>query len=179
MIFARRLMDIWNISCSQALAPVSADPKVAYSLARAWRSCWCSIACAFVISKPFMSVFLERYWRGYFPNLPSYSRLITLMKRAIVPMTLFTQLHSGERTVIDSSCLPVCHLKRSKRHKTPDAIGTIRPCTCVGWFCGLKLPVMTNERGELRAFKLTQGNRTDKQTSLFIAAWMRRISLWW
>ena len=51
-------------------------------------------------------------------------------------MTLFTQLKSGKRTgiyYIDSSCLPVCHTKRSKRHKIFE---TIAECgrTSVGWF---------------------------------------------
>lgn len=40
------------------------------------------------------------YWRGYFPNLPSYPRFIELMKRAIIPLTIFIQLNSGKRTGI-------------------------------------------------------------------------------
>jgi hypothetical protein len=118
--------------------------------------------------KTFYVDFLEPYWRSYFPHLPSYSRFITLMKRAIFPMTLFTQLRSGKRTgiyYIDSSCLPVCHLKRSKRHKTFDAIAQYGR-TSVGWFFGLKLHIVTNDRGELMAFKLTKGNRNDSKEAL-------------
>ena len=65
--------------------------------------------------KTFYTGFLEVYWRSYFPKLPSYSRFISEMKKAIFPMTLFTQLKGGKRTgiyYIDSSCLPVCHLKQ-------------------------------------------------------------------
>lgn len=115
--------------------------------------------------KTFYVDFLERYWRCYFPHLPSYSRFITLMKRAIFPMTLFTQLHSGKRTgiyYIDSSCLPVCHLKRSKRHQTFESIAQYGR-TSVGWFFGLKLHIVTNDRGELMAFKITKGNRSDSK----------------
>lgn len=121
--------------------------------------------------KTFYLGFLEVYWRSYFPHLPSYSRFITLMKRAIFPLTLFTQVHGGKRTgiyYIDSSCLPVCHLKRSKRHKTFDQIAQYGR-TSVGWFFGLKLHLVTNDRGELMAFKMSQGHRNDSKeaASLF------------
>ena len=59
--------------------------------------------------------FVERYWKKDFPTLPSYPRFISIMNRAILPLTIFTQLRSGKRTdiyYIDSSCLPVCHIKR-------------------------------------------------------------------
>lgn len=78
-------------------------------------------------------------------------------------MTIFTQFKGGKKTgiyYIDSSCLPVCHLKRSKRHKTFDAIADYGR-TSVGWFFGLKLHIVTNNLGELLAFKITRGNRHD------------------
>lgn len=113
--------------------------------------------------KMFYTEFLQRYWLGYFPKLPSYSQFITLMKRSIFPLTLFTQLKSGKRTgiyYIDSSCLPVCHLKRSKRHKVFQQIAQYGK-TSVGWFFGLKLHIVTNDKGALIAFKITKGNRHD------------------
>jgi hypothetical protein len=61
------------------------------------------------------------YWKKEFPNLPSYNRFIEIMRRVIFPLTLFAPVRSGKRTglyFVDSTCLPVCHLKRSKRHKT-------------------------------------------------------------
>lgn len=85
------------------------------------------------------------------------------MHRTVLPMTLFTQLKSGKRTgiyYIDSSCLPVCHLKRSKRHKTFIAIAEYGR-TSIGWFFGLKLHIVINDKGELIAFKITKGNRSD------------------
>ncbi len=92
------------------------------------------------------------------------------MKRAIFPMTVFTQLKSGKRTGIyylDSSCLPVSHLKRSRRHKTFDQIAQYGK-TSVGWFFGLKLHIVTNDRGEFIAFKITKGNRSDSQEAAFL-----------
>lgn len=113
--------------------------------------------------KTFYIGFLERYWKQYFPKLPSYPRFISEMKKVIFPVTLFVQLKGGKRTgiyYIDSSCLPVCHLKRSRRHKTFDTIAEYGR-TSVGWFFGLKLHVVTNNHGELIAFKITRGHRSD------------------
>ena len=56
------------------------------------------------------------YYKGYFSKLPSYERFVNLMQRAIFPLSIFVQLRAGQQTwvyYIDSSCLPVCHIKRS------------------------------------------------------------------
>jgi len=63
---------------------------------------------------------------------------------------------------IDSSCLSVCHIKRSRRHKTFDSIAEYGK-TSVGWFFGLKLHIVTNDQGGLLAFKITRGSRSDSQ----------------
>lgn len=115
--------------------------------------------------KNFYSGLLCMYYKSYFPKLPTYERFVNLIKRAIFPLTLFTQLKGGKRTgiyYIDSSCLPVCHLKRSKRHKTFDVVADYGR-TSVGWFFGLKLHLVTNEQGELLAFKITRGSRHDSK----------------
>jgi hypothetical protein len=115
--------------------------------------------------KNFYQGFVSRYWHDYFPSLPSYPRFIVLIRRVIFPMTLFTQIKGGKRTgiyYIDSSCLPVCHLKRSRRHKTFDEIAEYGR-TSVGWFFGLKLHIVINDQGELLTFKITRGNRSDSQ----------------
>ena len=65
---------------------------------------------------------------------------------------------------MDSSCLPVCHLKRQKRHKTFEAIAEFGR-TSVGWFFGLKLHLVMNNHGELIAFKMTKGNRHDSKAA--------------
>lgn len=113
--------------------------------------------------KTFYTGFLQKYLAHYFPKLPSYVRFIELMSRSFFHLTLFTQLKCGKKTgiyYIDSSCLPVCHLKRSKRHKTFDAVAEYGK-TSVGWFFGLKLHIVINDKGELIAFKITRGNRLD------------------
>jgi len=121
--------------------------------------------------KTFYCGYIQQYYCREFPGLPSYERFIAIMNRAIFPMLIFTQLHSGKRTgiyYIDSSCLPVCHLKRSKRHKVFDNIAKYGK-TSVGWFFGLKLHIVVNDQGQLIAFKMTQGNKHDatEAVSLF------------
>lgn len=118
--------------------------------------------------KNFYTGFLCFYHKSYFPNLPSYGRFVNLINRAIFPLTIFTQLKAGKQTgiyYIDSSCLPVCHIKRSKRHKTFDAVAEYGK-TSVGWFFGLKLHIVTNDQGELMAFKITKGNKSDSQEAV-------------
>jgi hypothetical protein len=73
--------------------------------------------------KTFYCGYVQQYYHRAFPGLPSYERFIVIMKRAIFPMLIFTQLNTEKRTgiyYIDASCLPVSHIKRSKRHKVFD-----------------------------------------------------------
>ena len=77
-----------------------------------------------------------QYWSQAFPRLPSYNRFIEIMPRVISYLVLFSQTYSGKKTgiyYIDSSCLPVCHLKRSNRNKTFKNIAEYGR-TSVGWF---------------------------------------------
>lgn len=118
--------------------------------------------------KNFYTGFLGLYYKRCFPKLPSYERFVNLINRAIFPLTIFTQLKAGKQTgiyYIDSSCLPVCHLKRSKRHQTFDSIAQYGK-TSVGWFFGLKLHIVINDQGELLAFKITRGSKSDSQEAL-------------
>ena len=112
--------------------------------------------------------FVARYWANEFPGLPGYTRFISIMNRAILPLIIFIQLRSGKRTgiyYIDSSGLPVCHIKRSKRHKVFDNVAQYGK-TSVGWFFGLKLHIVVNDKGELIAFKITQGNQHDAKEAV-------------
>lgn len=113
--------------------------------------------------KNYYNQFLCNYYKKEFPTLPSYHRFLEIMKRVIFHLILFAQIRSGKRTgiyYIDSTCLPVCHIKRSRRHKTFDEIAKYGR-TSVGWFFGLKLHLVINDRGELIAFKITSGKQND------------------
>jgi hypothetical protein len=115
--------------------------------------------------KNFYKGFLLTYYKCYFPHTPCYERFVALMQRAIFPLTLFAKVNTGKRTgiyYIDASCLPVCHVKRSNKHKTFDAIAQYGH-TSVGWFFGLKLHIVINDQGELIAFKVTPGHYHDSK----------------
>jgi len=117
--------------------------------------------------KTFYTGYVAQFWKSAFPKLPSYNRFVEIMRRIIFPLTFFSQLRTGNRSgiyYIDSTCLPVCHLKRSRRHKTFDEIADYGR-TSIGWFFGLKLHIIVNHVGELIAFKITRGNVNDSKAS--------------
>lgn len=117
--------------------------------------------------KTFYVGYLEKYWQHYFPSLPSYNRFVELIPRAIFPLALFTHIKGGKRTgiyYIDSSCLPVCHIKRQRRHKTFSEIASFAR-TSIGWFFGLKLHLVINDQGELIVFKITSGSSSDSHSA--------------
>ena len=96
----------------------------------------------------------------------SVSEIMTIL--IMFPLTLFAQIRSGKQTdiyYIDSSCLPVCHLVRKKRHKVFNNVAEFGRTT-MGWFFGLKLHVVINGRGELMAFRITRGNCHDSKLAL-------------
>jgi hypothetical protein len=122
--------------------------------------------------------FLTHCWHPFFPRLPSYNRFIELIKHALFPLALFTQLKSGKRTgiyYIDSTCLPCCQLTRSRRHKTFDQLAQYGK-TSVGWFFGLKLHLVINDKGERIAFKLTQGHRADNKLAPSLLSQLRGLA---
>ena len=93
-------------------------------------------------------------WKDCFPLLPSYQRLIEIIRLALLPLVIFIQVHSGRKTgiyYIDSTALPVCHIKRSSRHKVFEGLAEYGK-TSVGWFFGLKLHLVVNQHAQLIAF---------------------------
>lgn len=117
--------------------------------------------------KTFYCHHVQQYGQHYFPKLPFYQRFVSIMKRAIFPLALFTQINSGKKTRIyyfDFSCLPVCHIKRSKHRKVFQNVAEYGK-TSVAWFFGLKLHLVINNLGELIAFKITKGNKNDGKES--------------
>lgn len=117
--------------------------------------------------KTFYNYFVTPIWHSYFPELPSYQRFVELIEQAAMPLALFAQLKSGNKTgiyYIDSTCLPVCLNKRIKRHKTFKEIAKLGR-TSIGWFFGLKLHIVINSLGELMAFKISRGNCSDVSTA--------------
>ncbi|WP_342259857.1 IS982 family transposase [Candidatus Tisiphia endosymbiont of Metellina segmentata] len=105
---------------------------------------------------------LSYKYRGYF-TLPSYSRIIQLWPKLILPLALLMQLLRGEDTgiyFIDSTKSAICHDKRTKSNKVFGRIARIG-MSSYGWFMGFKLHLIINSKGEIMAVKITKGNRSD------------------
>ena len=55
-----------------------------------------------------------------FPKALSYSRFVQIMEYALMPLTIFLNGTTGQKTgiyYVDSTSIDVCHIKREKRHK--------------------------------------------------------------
>ncbi len=100
-----------------------------------------------------------------FPKLVSYNRFIELQAKVAVPFMLFLkECRLGKCTsvsFIDSTTIKVCRNQRITWHKTFQATAK-RGKSSMGWFYGFKLHLIINEKGEILAFHLSQGNIDDR-----------------
>jgi Transposase DDE domain. len=100
-----------------------------------------------------------------FPNTVSYNRFVELQRKALVPMVVFLQMCClGKCTgisIIDSTPIRACHIKREHSNKTFKGIAT-KGKTTTGWFYGFKLHLIINDKGEIIQFLLTQGHVDDR-----------------
>jgi hypothetical protein len=116
--------------------------------------------------KHFYLFYVGKHLSKEFPNLVSYNRFVELQKRTVVPMALFMKTCClGQCTgisIIDSTPLRSCHIKREKQHKTFKNLAT-KGHTSTGWFFGFKLHLIINDKGEILDFMFTQGNVDDRE----------------
>ena len=107
-----------------------------------------------------------RNMRDEFPHLVSYNRFVELMQSALLPLIVFlkTQCMGGCTGIsfIDSTPLRACHIKREHSHKVLQGLATKGQCS-IGWFFGLKLHLIINDKGEILDFVLTPGNVDDRK----------------
>lgn len=121
--------------------------------------------------KYFYNSYLQLY-KTEFPTLLSYNRFIELEKRILVYIVVLLEwyCHHSKRTgisYIDSTPIAVCHPKRISRNKVFAGIAELGKTT-KGWFYGIKLHIVTNEKGELQGVKLTTGNTDDRAPVLHL-----------
>lgn len=105
---------------------------------------------------------LKYKYQGYFA-LPSYSRIIQLWPRLILPLVIMMQYLKGEETglyFIDSTKLSICHNKRTNSNRVFGRIAKIG-MSSYGWFMGFKLHLVINNKGAIMAIKITKGNSSD------------------
>jgi hypothetical protein len=105
---------------------------------------------------------LPSKYKGYF-SLPSYSRIIQLWPRLILPLSILFQSLKGEETgtyYIDSTKLAICHNKRTSSNRVFGKLAKMGKSS-YGWFLGFKLHLVINNKGEIMAIQITKGNRSD------------------
>lgn len=118
--------------------------------------------------RTFKHYYLEHvcvYWRGAFPGLVSYSRFVSWMPCALLPLCAYLKHCFGNCSGIsflDSTSLKVCHNRRIYQHRVFQALAA-RGKTSVDWFFGFKLHLVVNDRGELLNLTLTPGNTDDRK----------------
>ncbi len=116
--------------------------------------------------KFFYFSYLQLY-RKEFPNLPSYNRFIELQQHCLghfhALLTIMCELcQQTGIAFMDATCLPVCHNKRTSRHKVFKGYAALGKST-MGWFFGLKLHLIINEKGQLLQALVTPGNVDDRK----------------
>jgi len=116
--------------------------------------------------KYFYTDYLQQY-QSEFPKLPSYSRFVALQQRCLGHFhALLTILCAVAKQTginyVDSTYIPVCHSKRIYKHKVFKGLAALGKSS-MGWFFGLKLHLIINEKGELLSAHLTPGNTDDRK----------------
>lgn len=100
-----------------------------------------------------------------FPKALSYSRFVQIMEYALMPLTIFLNGTTGQKTgiyYVDSTSIDVCHIKREKRHKVFKGLAS-KGKNSMGWFFGFKLHLVINNLGEIMACSLTKANIDDRK----------------
>lgn len=102
-------------------------------------------------------------------TLPCYKNFVQTMNDASPALLILIQIllsfknkTAGIIKIVDSTAIPVCKNSRIPTHKVMKRLAT-RSKTTMGWFYGLKLHVVTDEKGHLLKLLFTTGNVDDRK----------------
>lgn len=112
--------------------------------------------------KNYYLYFLPARYKNYF-KLVSYSRIVQLWPRLILPLVILIQQLQGDQTgiyFIDSTKLQICHNKRTSSNRVFGRKAKLGKSS-YGWFMGFKLHLIINQKSEIMAIKITKGNKSD------------------
>jgi hypothetical protein len=112
-----------------------------------------------------LHTFTSFYLRSEFPELPQYEGFLAHCHRVTPVMFSVLQfLLSADAPIklVDSTMLPVCKLKRAKKHKVAAGIAAFGK-NHQGWHFGFRLHVSITPDGKLCAVVLTPANDHDAQ----------------
>ena len=115
--------------------------------------------------KTFYTGYVCQHLRQEFPNKLSYNRFVERQRKVALHLLMFLNICAlGECTgisIIDSTPIVSCHIKRMHMHKTMRGLAAMGKCT-MGWFYGFKLHLVINDKGEIIQWMLTPGNTDDR-----------------
>ena len=106
-----------------------------------------------------------KHLRNEFPNLVSYERFVILMPSVLGPLSAYLKSLYGSCSgisFVDSTALEVCDNHRILQHRVFLGLAK-RGKGSMGWFYGLKLHLVINDRGEILACQITPGNVDDRK----------------
>ena len=116
--------------------------------------------------KSFYLGYVCNHMRREFPRRLSYNRFVERQAKVGLHLLLFLQTCAlGKCTgisIVDSTPLASCHIKRAHSHKTMRGWAARGKCT-MGWFYGFKLHIVINDRGGIIQWTLTPGNTDDRE----------------
>jgi hypothetical protein len=119
--------------------------------------------------KSYYKEFLSVHYKHLFPNLISYERFNQVQNRLFMPLMLYINNRGlGQCTgisYVDSTTLPVCHIKREKQHKVFKGIAQKSKST-MGWFFGFKIHLIINDKGEILSFCFSRANVDDRDPQI-------------
>src|SRR5690606_25902642 len=105
--------------------------------------------------KRYYNELVKVHWLDLFPDLISYERFNQTQDRLFVPLVMYLKNRClGGCTgisFVDSTTLPVCHIKREKQHKVFKGIA-VKSKSTMGWYYGFKLHLIINDKGEILSF---------------------------
>ena len=96
---------------------------------------------------------------------PAISRFVSLKPRLLLPLDLLLHDFRGKRTGIDFAHttklggLPQCRNQPEQGLPRDGQAGR----TAMGWFFGCKLHLLINHKGQIMAFRMTDGSRDDRK----------------
>lgn len=114
--------------------------------------------------KSFYLGYVCQHMRRKFPHSVPYNRFVERQAQVGAQLLFLQTCALGKYTgisIIDSTPLKVCHIKRIHSHRTMRGWAQ-KGISTIGWFYGLKLHLVINENGEIIQWTLTLGNVDDR-----------------
>lgn len=101
--------------------------------------------------KAYYTEHICQHLRGEFPNVVSYERFVSLTPSVFGPLSAYLKnlyANCSGISFVDSTALEVCDNHRIHNHKVFEGIAE-RGKGSMGWFYGLKVHLVINNRGEI------------------------------